>query len=743
MRESPFTGLMPFTEEQAAFFFGREAEREIITANLMAARLTLLYGPSGVGKSSVLNAGVAYHLRQQARQAIERRRKPEFAIVVFRSWRDDPISSLEGAIAQEIGAPADGATFGDRLRAWSERIDGDVLVILDQFEEYFLYHPAEGGDNTFAVEFPRAVNRPDLRVSFLVSMREDSIAKLDFFKGRISNLFDNYLRIDHLERTQARDAIVEPIAQFNRLQPDPARHVTIDPDLVGQVLDQVAAGRVTVGEGGLGRVTGVQTHTRVETPYLQLVMTRLWQAEAAAGSKVLRTETLKQLGGAEQIVATHLDAALDALTPDEREAGAGIFQYLVTPSGTKIALGVEDLAQYARLNPQRLQELLVKLSSGENRILTPVAPAPDQPVQERYQIFHDVLAAAVLDWRNKYAKAAEQRAAQALALEERRKAEHEARIAGRLRKLLALVAALCVIVTGMALFAWRQTRTARAGQRAANESRIQAEASRAEADSAKHTAEARRLEVLAANAGKEAAEQDAQSQRLRAQAAEAQAEGQVDRSRQLRQQAVAAANVAVAKQSDSTKLTNEANKERAAAVTALAQAEQIKSQTVTGGRSAESPANAPAVPVNAAPVEPRPVEPSPPPPSPAPSTPAASTRPPPVVPAPVGIPGDYKETYKKGINAKNMKRWEEAAGFFQAALQQKGTDTGERLSISGFGNIEPYVPKYYLGLALKNLGKCDEALRFWALSEQDGAIQKTGNLYKALQQGRADCERGR
>ena len=46
MRDCPYAGLMPFTEEQADFFFGREAEREIITANLMASRLTLLYGPS-------------------------------------------------------------------------------------------------------------------------------------------------------------------------------------------------------------------------------------------------------------------------------------------------------------------------------------------------------------------------------------------------------------------------------------------------------------------------------------------------------------------------------------------------------------------------------------------------------------------------------------------------------------------------------------------------------------------------
>ena len=88
---TPYKGLMPYTEEDAPFFFGREAEREIITANLMASRLTLLYGASGVGKSSVLRAGVVHHLRQLAQQNLAERGTPEFAVVVFSSWRDDPL----------------------------------------------------------------------------------------------------------------------------------------------------------------------------------------------------------------------------------------------------------------------------------------------------------------------------------------------------------------------------------------------------------------------------------------------------------------------------------------------------------------------------------------------------------------------------------------------------------------------------------------------------------------------------
>ena len=50
-RDSPYQGLAPYDEGDAAFFFGRDRERDLITANLMASRLTVLYGVSGVGKT--------------------------------------------------------------------------------------------------------------------------------------------------------------------------------------------------------------------------------------------------------------------------------------------------------------------------------------------------------------------------------------------------------------------------------------------------------------------------------------------------------------------------------------------------------------------------------------------------------------------------------------------------------------------------------------------------------------------
>jgi hypothetical protein len=752
MHESPYTGLMPFTEQQAPFFFGRDIDREIITANLMASRLTLLYGPSGVGKSSVLNAGVAHHLRALARDAIARRGASEFAIVIFRTWRDDPLIGLADAIAREVGSPARGTTFVERLSGWAEHLDGDLLIVLDQLEEYFLYHQGEDGDGTFAVEFPRAVNRPDLRVSFLISMREDSIAKLDFFKGRIPNLFDNYLRIDHLERDAARDAIVKPIEVFNRLNGGSGDPVTIEPELVEQVLDQVTAGRVTVAETGRGRLgarDGAASHDRIETPYLQLVMTRLWNEEASAGSKRLRASTLERLGGADQIVATHLDAALDALSAEEREAAAKIFQYLVTPSGTKIALGVKDLADYAHMAPATLRPLLVKLSSGESRILTPVAPAPDQPAGEWYQIFHDVLAAAVLEWRTRYVKVAEQKATEAVAQEERRRAEKEAHAAAKLRKALALVAVLLILAAVAAIVAFRQTRTARAQTRLADQQRLRADLKEAEAESANHAAQARFVEVLAAKRRIDQIEQEKELMKLTADATEAKRAGQLDEAARLKQQAVVATNRAASAQQDVTRYTLEAKKEEAAAAAALNRATQLATQLPSGNAPEQK---APSPPIET-PTTPAPM------PTPAQLPPAPPVTAPPASNPPANIPttsgavpvpkvepkvdpavgtADYRDLYRKGIDAKNRKRWADAARLFQDALAVRGIDTGERINISGFGNIEPYVPHYYLGLSLKNLDKCKDALQAFDLSEKDGAIQKT-NLFKSLQQNRQEC----
>jgi WD40 repeat protein len=432
---TPYKGLAPYSDSDldAFLFFGRERDRDVIVANLIAARLTVLYGVSGVGKSSVLRAGVAYHLREVAR---EQNGRPEHAVAVVDAWASDPID----VILETVGASREG-TLDRSLEAWTRQHDAMLYLILDQFEEYFVYHGDDDG-GPLRDELADVLTDRSLRVNLLFSLREDALAQLDAFKGRIPNLFANSLRLDRLDRRAARAAMVGPVDRYNELVPEDAA-VAIEPELVEAVLDEVTLGRVDLGTTDRGELPTRENETGIEAPYLQLVMERIWGAERDAGSHVLRLATLRRLGGAVSIVRSHLERALDILSPEQRDVAASVFNHLVTPSGTKIALRAGDLAEYASVRESDLLPVLGSL--GRERIVRVVDGAGSGAA--RYEIFHDVLGDAVLAWRARHASEAR------LARERRRQ-----------RRALAVVLVALVgfaVMTAIAVYALAQRSEAR------------------------------------------------------------------------------------------------------------------------------------------------------------------------------------------------------------------------------------------------------------------------------------------
>jgi tetratricopeptide (TPR) repeat protein len=565
-RLSPYQGLIPYGEDDAPFFFGRERETRLIIANLFASPLTLLYGASGVGKSSVLRAGVARQLRQ----------RDDVLVVTLNEWQGDAVASLMRAVADSAQrvdkvswgelselTSAPGLRLPDFLAECCRRTKRRLLIILDQFEEYFLYSPAE---DRFVDDFSKAACGTDAPISFLVSIREDCLAKLDRFEGRIPNLFDNYLRIDHLSRKAAHDAITEPIAQFNRLAPGQIP-ITIEPELVTAVLNQVTAGRVVVGESGRGSVKLDPREKRldsddgeIETPYLQLVMTRLWDQERASCSDVLRVRTLDDLGGAENIVRTHLDNAMAALEQAKQDTAAAVFHYLVTPSGTKIALSARDLSDYAEIGEGAVGPVLEELASTRMRILRGVPPPPDQPGRPRFEIFHDVLAAPILDWRHRYVQAREQaetekrlaleaeqrlaaqravaiEAERQRALEADKRAAAQAQLAReqllvrRQRWLLVALGLLVIGMVGLTAYAFDKRTSANHAEQGEKDQRKRAEDALADAQSERDTAAKARDDALAQTGEAERQKGEAERQRGIAEKARLDAERAEERSR--------------------------------------------------------------------------------------------------------------------------------------------------------------------------------------------------------------------
>ena len=362
----------------------------------------------------------------------------------YSSWAGDP-RGLGEAIDSAVGIESSGS-LTERLAGASQAVGGDVYIILDQFEEYFLYHERD----EFADELAAAIREPGLRANFLLGLREDALAKLDAFKGRIPNLFANYLRLDHLDRQGGRAAILGPIERYNELTGETAE---VEPGLVEAVLDQVAAGEVDVGRAGRG---GVQKdEDRIEAPYLQLVLERLWQVERERGSSVLRLATLRDLGGAESIVRAHLERALGSLEPTEQDVAATMFDHLVTPSGSKIAHRPHDLAQYAEVGESEVMPVLDAL--GRERIVRAVDGAGGG---ERYEIFHDVLADGVLAWRARRV------------IERDREEAHR-----RQRRLVAVAAAALVALgamTAVAVYALTERSHARSAARLARAHALEA-----------------------------------------------------------------------------------------------------------------------------------------------------------------------------------------------------------------------------------------------------------------------------
>jgi len=368
----PYVGLQPYTEEESEFFFGREREQRVISSNLFAASITVLYGASGVGKSSVLMAGVVPLLRS----------KPRTAVVVFRDWqRPDFLTVLknecrnrvEQARKKPVEIPAE-IPLDELLLRLGQEFGGTILLLLDQFEEYFLYHPESESNNTFDSEFARAVNRDDVDANFLVALREDGLSKIDRFRARIPNLMGNLLRLKHLDAASAEDAIRKPLAAYNDRLEKGKTAVTIEDGLVSAIIEQVRSGYVSLApSAGAGQAQNPEDDSTIETPFLQLVLTRLWQEELGNDSRSLRLNTLLKLGGAREIVRTHLDDVMKKLEPLEQKLCAGFFDRLVTPSGTKIACRLDDLGKWAGELAEQVIPVVKVLS--ESRILRTIAPS--------------------------------------------------------------------------------------------------------------------------------------------------------------------------------------------------------------------------------------------------------------------------------------------------------------------------------------------------------------------------------
>lgn len=474
---SPFVGLSAFSAATAAYFTGRDRFALTLAGSVLQSCVTVLFGQSGAGKSSVLGAALPDALRAitapKRRMARERLRVPEgagapapepsgpseargqpFRLLAFNRWHPGFEAVMFRTAAEMLLLPAT-TPMHQALATWAKRERAPVVLVLDQFEEFFLYHP-HPATSPLVTELARISAEQDCDLHVLISLREDSLAQLDKLRAVIPDILAVTVPLRPLDIRAAEEAIRKPVAVWAAQK---GVAISVEDELVVRLIDQVAVRDPSRVQGEAAVLP------LVELPLLQLALERIWRESARPEGFTLAARTLDRLGGAAGIVREHLESTLNTLKPAQRALVPKLFRFLVTAGGGKQAWRAADLARelereaeaelQARADPDgrallrasgttqmraaqsetEVVATLQALAAGQARILrTQPDPRGEAPL---YELFHDALARPV----QKIARDAMVAEAQARLAKERRRRLTQLVIAGSVAVLMAFMAA--------------------------------------------------------------------------------------------------------------------------------------------------------------------------------------------------------------------------------------------------------------------------------------------------------------
>jgi hypothetical protein len=454
---SPFVGTRPFSADDAAFFFGRERDAARLANLIVASTLTVLYGTSGVGKSSLINARLPHALND-----IE----PDWLVIPFYEWQPGCLTRLEQTIEKATGVTiTDG--LARTLLGFAGRSGRPVLLVLDQFEEYFLYHPQ--GLNALDAELAKLINRRVSQVRILFSLRSDGLFLLDQLRMRIPHIFGSMMSIEALDERAAVDCVVRPLEAYNGMLGTAAVQVPErSSDLVKVLVSGADEERILLRLPGRGRSElekDERRAARIVVPFLQMALDALWQEDVVnMGRDHLDLGTLRQLAELAEheessqavgaLAQKYVDSILRDFSSEEKVVCALVLGRMVLPSGQKVAVKLVDLNPALTDAQQTLAvSVLARLSAGQTRRLIKMVAGP-RDSEPHYQIVHDAMAIPLLGWVEQWKNDERAACARAEAEEEaERERAAEAAKAARARRRGAIAAALLGIIA-IAITVW-------------------------------------------------------------------------------------------------------------------------------------------------------------------------------------------------------------------------------------------------------------------------------------------------
>jgi hypothetical protein len=395
----PFRGLGRFEEGDARYFHGRENEaRELVTA-LGSRPVTVLVGPSGSGKSSLLRAGLLAELRDRGTPSALRVPQPadasdapsEHAGVPYAPCRHTDAWVAEAVSAAWHAAVPDTTARRERLAAVREACAGPeserialrgrlcdelgprgAVLLIDQFEEYAASSP-HGALRAFQVlsaiaQAPDPAQGGGLRV--VLTARPATLEALN--TAETSVLLGRAVTFLAPMTTEALTRAVE----------EPVRAV---PGL-------------RIEDGLTPRLVKDAVHEPGCLPLLQFALTQLWLRRE---DNTLKHSAYDEIGGVGGALAAYADEALDQCLAESgapEDAARRLFQQLARPDGqggfTRRAVPIRPL-------PSQQARLAHALAARRLLILDVLQPAADAASGGTLHVVHEALLREwprVKDW---------------------------------------------------------------------------------------------------------------------------------------------------------------------------------------------------------------------------------------------------------------------------------------------------------------------------------------------------------
>ena len=395
-----YPGAAPFqdTRRDRLLFYGRKKEEQLLLHKVLGERLVVLFGKSGIGKTSLLNAGLMQPLRENNCFPLP---------VRFNDPQMDPLQTLyeaAGRVSEEKGIEyraGEKASLWDFFRTaefWSAE---DALLtpvlVLDQFEEFFALHDS-ARRKTFISELAELVRgRPskrvqscasldaystELEIKVVFSIREDCLALLEEMASNIPEILLNRFRLTPLSREQAEAAIVEPAKCEDEAVGQ--KSFRFEPDAVQGILDFLCQRQ---------EKKGLVQSNEVESFQLQLLCSHFENRfRQNPLHSVVKKSDLGGEAGMRKVMEGFYERQLqNRKGPKKRRNIRRLCEKGLIESGRRLSLEQQQIARKFRVSEKELEELVNnRLLRGEPRVGSVY-----------YELSHDTLVRPIQEFQRR------------------------------------------------------------------------------------------------------------------------------------------------------------------------------------------------------------------------------------------------------------------------------------------------------------------------------------------------------